>query len=250
MYKRWRYVGVYGPELMCCFGRVSIGGMPQSFWAVWDRERRELREHTRFSGRGVRLDGGRVRVRDRGVAIDLAFDEGAGIPIEVTSAHGDGRIWTRKRAGLRFTGSIAIDGRERAVSARGIVDDSAGHHARHTVWSWSAGVGELEDGSEVAWNLVDGVHDGPSGSERAIWIDGAPFEPPPVGFDVGLTCVRSQDGALALTCEHEATRRRDDNLLVVRSRYAQPFGTFSGILPAGRRLAHGHGVMEHHDVLW
>lgn len=244
--KRWRYVGVYGPELMCCFGVVSIGGLPQSFWAVWDRQARHLRERTRLSGRGVRLGDGRVRVRDRGVAIDLAFDERAGIPIEVTT----GEIWTRKRAGLRFTGSVVVDGREHTLVAPGIVDDSAGRHARHTVWSWSAGVGALEDGTPIAWNLVDGIHDGPTGSERAIWIDGRPFEPPPVTFDVGLTRVRSGDGALELACTHEASRRRDDNLGLVRSRYVQPFGTFIGTIPGGRHLAEGFGVMEHHDVHW
>ena len=245
-FKRWRYIGVYGPDLMCCFGVVSIAGLPQTFWAVWDREARELRERTRFSGRGVRLDPGRVRVRDRGVAIDLAFGERDGAAIEVTT----GDIWTRKRAALTFTGSVSIDGRERALVGPGIIDDSAGRHDRHTVWSWSAGVGTLEDGAPVAWNLVDGIHDGPTGSERAVWIDGVPYEPPPVTFDVGLTTVRTGDGALALACAHEASRRRDDNLGLVRSRYVQPFGTFAGTLPGGRRLVEGFGVMERHEARW
>jgi hypothetical protein len=248
--KRWRYIGVYGADLMLCFGEVSIGGLPQSFWAVWDRDARRLRERTRFRAGAVRLDGGRVRVRDRGVAIDLAFDERAGIPIEVTSSHGRSTIWTRKRAGLEFAGSVVLDGVERTLLARGVVDDSAGYHARHTEWSWSAGVGATGDGRALAWNLVTGVHDAPSGSERAIWIDGVPYEPPPVAFDAGLTEVASADGALALRCAHEAVRERDDNLLVMRSRYTQPFGTFSGVLPGGIRLAGGFGVMERHDVRW
>jgi hypothetical protein len=248
--KRWRYVGVFGPDLMCCFGRVSIGGLPQAFWAVWDREARRLHERTRFRAGAVRLDGGRVRVRDRGVAIDLVFDEHAGIPIEISSPHGRSTIWTRKRAGLEFAGSVVLDGVERTVVARGIVDDSAGYHARHTEWSWSAGVGTAADGRALAWNLVSGVHDAPSGSERAIWIDGVPYEPPPVAFDLALTEARSADGALALRCAHEAVRQRDDNLLLVRSRYTQPFGTFSGTLPGGIGLAEGFGVMEHHDVFW
>ena len=40
------------------------------------------------------------------------------------------------------------------------------------------------------------------------------------------------------------------NLLVMRSRYRQPFGTFTGTLPGGIELAEGYGVMEEHDVLW
>jgi hypothetical protein len=40
------------------------------------------------------------------------------------------------------------------------------------------------------------------------------------------------------------------NLIVMRSRYRQPFGTFAGELPGGLRLAEGYGVMEEHDVRW
>jgi hypothetical protein len=184
------------------------------------------------------------------VAIDLAFDEREGTPVEVVSSHGENRIWTRKHAGLRFAGSVVLDGRERTLVARGMIDDSAGYHARHTAWSWSTGVGIGAGGQQLAWNLVDGVHDGPSGSERAIWIDGIPYEPPPVAFDLALTEVKTADGALALHCRHEAVRRRDDNLGLIRSRYEQPFGTFSGVLPGGLRLTEGFGVMERHDVDW
>jgi hypothetical protein len=248
--KRWRYVGVYGPELMACFGTVSIAGLPQAFWAIWDREARVLRERTRFRSGAVRLDNGRVRVRDRGVAIDLVFDERAGAPVEVISDHGSSYIWTRKRAGVQFAGSVVIDGAERALIARGVVDDSAGYHARHTAWCWSAGVGVAEGGLDVAWNLVAGVHDAPAGSERAVWVDGIPAEAPPVSFDEPLTEVAAVDGSFALRCTVEAVRERDDNLGLLRSRYAQPFGAFAGTLPGGLRLEQGLGVMERHDVAW
>lgn len=248
--KHWRYIGVYGADLMCCFGTVAIGGLPQSFWAVWDRRERRLREQTRFRAGVVRLDGGRVRVRDRGVAIDLAFDERDGIPIAILSPHGGSYIWTRKRAGLHFAGSVVLDGVEHRLGARGVIDDSAGYHARHTEWSWSAGVGTADGGSAVAWNLVTGVHDAQAGSERAVWIDGAPVETGPVAFDVALTEVSAADGSVALRCAVEAVRERDDNLGLMRSRYAQPFGTFTGTLPGGLRLAEGFGVMERHDVVW
>ena len=39
------------------------------------------------------------------------------------------------------------------------------------------------DGRSVGWNLVAGINDPPERSERAIWIDGEPFEPGPVEFD-------------------------------------------------------------------
>ena len=37
-------------------------------------------------------------------------------------------------------------------------------------------------GRALAWNLVTGLHDGFAGSERAVWVDGEPAEPPPVAF--------------------------------------------------------------------
>jgi hypothetical protein len=47
-----------------------------------------------------------------------------------------------------------------------------------------------------------------------------------------------------------SARESNRNLVVLRNRYRQPFGEFSGTLPGGLALAEGHGVMEEHDVLW
>ena len=121
--KRWRYVGAYGPELMLCSITGRIGVVPFSWWAVWDGER--LRE-----GR-------------RGLKLEVS----GGAEIEVVSPHGRQYAWTRKRV-ARVRGSFG--------ELAGIVDESAGYHARHTAWRWSAGVGTLVSGEPVAWNLVDG----------------------------------------------------------------------------------------------
>jgi uncharacterized protein DUF2804 len=126
---------------------------------------------------------------------------------------------------------------------RGLVDQSAGYHARHTAWHWSAGVGTLASGEPVAWNLVDGVHDAPEASERTVWVAGEPREVGPVVFD-GLHGV----GGLRFTAVANRTHRQ--NRLVVRSYYEQPFGTFSGVLPGAGELREGWGVMERHEVAW
>jgi hypothetical protein len=57
-------------------------------------------------------------------------------------------------------------------------------------------------------------------------------------------------GVDALSFDSEAVRERHDNLLLIRSRYRQPFGTFRGELPGRIELAEGYGVMEDHDVWW
>jgi hypothetical protein len=208
--KRWSYVGAYGPELMLCAASGRVGVIPFSWWAVWDGER--LRE-----GKG-RLD------------VDI---EG-GAAIEVVSPHGDQYVWTRKLA-ARVRGAT--------FDLPGIVDQSAGYHARHTSWRWSAGVGTLASGEPVAWNLVEGVHDAPEASERTVWVAGEPREVPPVAFD-------DLRGVGGLRFEAVATRAKRENYLLIRSDYEQPFGIFSGELPGAGELRNGWGVMERHDVCW
>ena len=112
---------------------------------------------------------------------------------------------------------------------------------------WCAGVGSASDGRPLAWNLVTGINDPPEHSERAIWVSGVPVEPPPMLFN-GTAGVEFPGGA-HLSFTAEAERKRDDNMLVVRSRYRHLFGAFSGSLN-GIELAEGLGVMEEHDALW
>jgi Protein of unknown function (DUF2804) len=252
--KRWRYVGVYGPDLMLCVGHARVGPGRQSFWAVWDRAARRLHERTRLSGGGVRLGldrPGRVLVVDDGIEIDLTLEEVDGV--ETICPNGGAYAWTRKQGGVRAHGTVRVRSGERTVDARAVIDDSAGYHARDTAWRWCAGVGRAEDGRSVAWNLVAGINDPPQHSERTVWVNGAPVEVGPVAhFAADLGAVATDDG-VDLRFASEAVRERRENLLLVRSEYRQPFGTFSGALPSAAgplALAEGYGVMEQHTARW
>ncbi len=241
--KAWRYVGVFGPELMLCVASVRVGRFRQSFWAVWDRGAGRLYEHTAIGAGGVHLGYGTAVVEDRELGLELAFTEGPGV--ETVCASGDGYAWTRKQGGVIAGGTIALGGeRSRAFAGRAVIDDTAAYYERHTRWRWSAGVGTASDGRQVAWNLVDGVNDPPRNSERSVWVDGVASEPGPVRFADDLSSVGD------LRFAEEAVRERHENRLLVRSRYRQPFGTFSGTLPGGVALGEGWGVMEDHDVWW
>ncbi len=241
--KAWRYIGAYGPELMLCVASVRVGRARQSFWAVWDREAERLHERTWLSAGGVRLAPGSVQVTDGRATLALAFQETGGI--ETVCPSGAGYAWTRKQGGLAVTGSVDLgDGRQRAIAARGLVDDTSAYYERHTRWRWCAGVGTDVDGRGLAWNLVSGVNDPTQNSERTVWVDGVAREVGPVTIAPGL------DAAGDLRFHAEAIRAHRQNLLLVRSRYRQPFGTFSGTLPDGSRLAKGFGVMEDHDAWW
>jgi Protein of unknown function (DUF2804) len=241
--KAWRYVGVFGPELMICAAAVRIGPARQSFWAIWDRTSRRLYERTSFGRGGVSLPPGRVEVSAGGFRLSLALGENAGV--ESVCRSDAQYAWTRKQGGIRASGTLVMpDGRVRAVRSRAVVDDTAAYYGRHTCWRWSAGVGTAIDGRALAWNLVEGVNDPVTGSERTVWVDGEPVEVPPARFDADLR------GVGELRFDAEAIRQHRQNLGVVRSRYRQPFGTFSGRLPDGSELSCGYGVMEEHDVWW
>lgn len=269
MRKRWRYVGAYCDELMLCAARVRVGPFGQTFWAVWDRGERKLYERTVMrmpgargevwsedgSGSGVTYapqDGALTQIRSDhpeagAVAGKLRLHGGNWAESVCPNGEG-GYVWTRKRADVRVDVDMKVGERHIRCEARGIEDESAGYHPRHTVWDWSAGAGVLRDGRRVGWNLVAGVNDPPERSERAIWVDGEPFEPAPVRFD-GLDAITFAGGArLDFTAEAERSASEDRRLL--RYFYRQPFGTFRGTLPGGLELDRAMGVMEHQDALW
>ena len=249
--KRWRYVGVFGPEVMLCAAEVRVGPAAQRFWALAQPDGR-LVGRTALLGRGgVRMEGSRVTMRGERVAFELEVDAAGGpVAVESVSPNGAaGYVWTRKRAGAAVRGTVRVDGDWRPVRAEAVIDETAGYHQRHTTWCWCAGVGRTTDGVTVAWNLVTGVNDDPRASERTVWIDGRPAEVGPVSFAAGLSAVRFAEGG-ALRLAPWSERIHDARLGPLRSRYRAPFGTFTGALPGAGRLAEGYGVMEEHEAWW
>jgi hypothetical protein len=276
--KTWRYAAAFADEVMACAGRVHVGPLAQTFWAVVDREERRIWERTRMLLPGARgevwtehLGGEEVveELGDQGV-LDYAPDEGSLVRIDgrgrgaevraflrfgegkwaesVCPTEEDNYVWTRKRADVPVECDIRAGGRRWRLQARGMEDESAGYHPAHTVWSWSAGVGRATDGRSVGWNLVQGINDPIERSERAIWIDGEPFEPGPVEFD-GLDGIYFEDGT-RLDFGAECERSKEENRLIVRYAYRQPFGHFTGTMPGDIELERGAGVMEFHDARW
>ena len=235
--KRWRYVGVFAPELMLCAARAEVGPLGQSFWVMWDREGRRHDARTSLRPGSREVTHGRSDARDRlaGPAREPAARRGAADRNDLPE---------RLRLGLdpeasRRAGRGHGRGRRGAAgrsSARGIDDESAGYHQRHTSWRWSAGVGRAGTAaaSPGTWSRESTIR--PTRSERAIWVDGEPSEPAPVLF-------RGMDGDRPAPAGTPRLRRRvgharDENFLLVRSRYRHRFGSFSGSL-GGLRLAEG-----------
>jgi len=227
MHKAWTWVGAFGPDLMLCAASARIGPVRSAWWAVWDGRR--LHERTYRRSRPVEATPERVRVDG---VLDLVVEPGA--PWAARSRE----MWTRKRP-ARVHGTAL----GRPVDLSGLVDESAGRHPRTMSWWWSAGAGVSADGRAVTWNLVEGLHDGVEGSERAVWLDGAPQHVAPLPFH-GL------DGVGDLCFNAVAARSRREDLLLIASDYEQPFGSFAGSLPVAGELRSAWGVMERHRVRW
>ncbi|HWK28543.1 MAG TPA: DUF2804 family protein [Solirubrobacter sp.] len=220
LHKSWCWAGAFGPDMMLCVAAARVGPLRRSWWAVWDGALREGTRGVSVSASGAVVPG----------ALALTFERGRSV--EVTT----GPAWTRKTP-LRVTGTVGA----RTIDLPGLLDESAGRHARRTAWRWAAGAGTAASGAAVVWNLVAGLHDG-AVSERTVWVDGEPHPVGPLPFH-GLDGV----GELAFTAV--ATRAKRENYLVLASDYEQPFGAFSGSLPVAGAVR-GHGVMERHEALW
>jgi hypothetical protein len=249
--KRWRWVGAFADNLIVFAAIVQVGPAAMTFWGIWDRERRRLWESTRRDVPGrrreVSMPGRSVRVRAGSIQFELELDEG--FPIECMCPNGEGGYsWTRKAAGMPVRGEVRIGRRANELDGLGVVDDSAGYHRRYTSWKWSAGVGAARDGRKIAWNLVTGINDPPSSSERTIWVAGEPMEPGPVHFQ-GLESIHFEDESrLHFTAETQRTHHEGIPLLA-RSDYEAPFGRFGGSLN-GLPVESALGVMEAHDAIW
>jgi hypothetical protein len=244
--KQWRYVGIWTRDICLCAGSVKVGPLALEFWAVWFRANRRYIERTRFLTGRVKLPERRLIVKDGAVSIDIELEEDNGF--EVVTPYGQGYIWTRKQL-IPARGTVRIGGEVRQVNATAFIDDNAGYHPRRITWKWSGGIGIDTKGREVAWNVIVGYNDVPPNSENTIWIEGVAREVGRVSFAQDLSAITFAEGG-SIHFQQEAVRARRDNLLIIRSDYAQPVGVFTGTLPGGIELSEAYGVMERQDALW
>jgi hypothetical protein len=244
--KQWRYISFWSSEFLICVAGIEVGPVRQEFWGVWDRQGKQLWEKTRLYPKAVKMRPNGVQVQEKEVAIDLDFTENSGF--EVVTPVGHAYTWTRKQL-LPTTGTVRLGGKTHTLNGTMLIDDNAGYHPRHTRWQWSGGAGKATTGEEIGWIVIVGLNDDPQVSEQTVWVNGVPRQVGPVQFADDLSSLSFSEGT-HLTFTQEAVRQRNDNLLLVRSAYAQPFGSFHGTLPGGLEIAEAYGVMEWHDAVW
>lgn len=283
MEKRWQYVFVATPEMMLAMAVVDCGYLSSGICAVFDRGSRRLLVDdnpvlpplcaqvgeepaegmsARLLGPRIRArlqrSGGRVSIAARWAhaGIDLQLDANRAPP-PVTAIAGlgaEGRFDVTQKSAL-----VPAEGEVRAGNARFPVrgqlaglDYSHGFFPRDTAWRWAFASGRA--GSHLlALNLSEGLLEGEG--ENVLWIDGEPQATGPVRFTfdretpLGAWRVQNARGDLDLVFRPEGHRSQDIDLRLIRSRYLQPFGTFSG--HAGDVAVDGlPGVTEDHQARW
>ena len=234
--KRWRYLGVYRPDVMLCVGDARVAGVPQRWWAV------ALPDGTLLEGsRGIELSAERAFVRG---VLDLKLDEPAGV--EVVSPHGRSYIWTRKHAPVEVRGRAERSGPRLGARRRRRLRRRVGRVPRPA--HGLAMVGRPRAGPRTG------------GAWRGTWSTGCTTRRRRASAPSGSTAspARFRTRSLRRTSARSAglrfrewsARESRMNRVLMRNSYRQPFGEFSGELPCGLRLAEGYGVMEEHDVRW
>jgi Protein of unknown function (DUF2804) len=168
---------------------------------------------------------------------------------------------TQKRAALPARGTLRI-GRRRLPLDGGVagVDYTNGLLARNTRWRWAMMNGRLPDGTPIGLNLVEGINDvNAACNENALWLgdelhplERARFRPGAFPASDAWR-VETDDGSVELRFEPIYTHRDERDLKIVRSRFLQPLGLFSGTVHVrGRSLVIRDlgGVTEEQDIVW
>jgi hypothetical protein len=285
--KKWCWIGIASDEVWISLGVVRTGYATSAFAFVFDLASRRMLADVTVVGppraakvtddlhaEGVlaRFDFGRssvalerreratseLRARFVGLSLDVAFEETSAPPAisAITQLGPSLASATEKRVLMQVHGAAVVNGRRIALSngALGGYDYTQGTMPRHTRWKWAFAMGRAKDGAPVAFNVVQGfVGEAECAAFRASGVH--PLHEPRFEFDLEhpeRPWQLAGDG-MALAFDVGAIHRQNTNLVLVRSRFLQPVGTFRGTLRVDGRDVEVDGlpgVVEDQDLVW
>jgi hypothetical protein len=204
--------------------------------------------------RGTTLD---LRARIGELELDAAVDEQTGPPaITAIARLGDGLVnGTEKRALLAVRGLARVGQREVVLDAGTAgYDYTHGLLPRHTQWRWAFALGKAKSGEPFGFNVVQGFV-GEAECAAFLGSEVVPIAEPRFELDVNepMKPWRLVGDGIDLAFRPGGVHAQHTNLVVVKSRFVQPVGTFRGTMRvAGREVAIENlpGVVEDQDVLW
>ncbi|HUY64589.1 MAG TPA: DUF2804 domain-containing protein [Acidimicrobiales bacterium] len=278
-WKRWHYVSITGPEVILAVAVVDLGWAGSCFTYLFDRRQGRLLADlsmTAPGGRGITVagpsgggaltecrsrrlfvqlrgeDGGRWRLEARSPActVDATLVETDAGPTMCAVAPVPGGVadCTHKTPALAVEGLASAGGvRFDLHGATGALDHTSGLLARTTSWRW-ASAGDRRS----AFNLTEGFT---APVENVLWHEGQVQALGPVQFAFDPRrpqapwAITGPSGSVDLEFVPEGIRASDVRLVVARSRYVQPVGTFRGTV-GGVRIEAMAGVTEDHLARW
>lgn len=283
--KRWVYAAVSTEELWISLAIVRTGYAATAFAFAYDLVGKRMLlddtvlgptpsarvgDHFHAPGEVARFAMGKTRllmsrgpsgldvhVRMRDLALDATLDERAGPPaITAIAPLGDGLVdATEKRALLAVKGVARCGSREVSLDgAIGGYDYTHGLLPRHTTWRWAYAMGKTIAGEPFGFNVVQGFVGEPECAaflgERVL-----PIAEPRFDFDVRdpMKPWHLRGDGIDLAFAPGGVHAQTTNLVLVKSRFVQPVGTFAGTMRVdGRDVAVSGlpGVVEDQDVLW
>lgn len=282
--KRWVYAAVTTRDLYLAVAVVHLGYAASAFAYAYDGASRRILARRSWMGapqaasvrrtaagesiaswwthdawirlapaEGLEVDAGDFR-------LDVELDAKAAPPaIGAVARVAPGRYdATEKRALLAARGTLRVGGRTLSLDG-GLAgyDFTSGLLARHTRWRWGFALGWTQGGEPFGLNLVQGFV---GEAECAAWwrSELVPLAEGELRFDERRPAspwrVRTVDGAADLTMTPGTVHEERKNLLLVRSRFAQPCGAWSGAIALEGRsplvIDRALGVTEDQDVTW
>jgi len=285
--KRWIYVGIATRDLYVGVGIVRLGYAANAFAYVYDARARAMIAHRKATGphfrasvddeaaagRAARFDSGGARLvferRGRVDALDVRMP-GLEIAATLDASHappamgaiadlGGGSVdATEKRALLEVTGEVRVGAHKTSLDgAIGGYDYTHGLLPRVTRWRWAFILGRAKSGERVAANLIEGF----TGEVECVaWVEDELFALGEGRFDfnpgkpLDPWRVRTADGALDVVLTPGGMHSDRTNLGVIRSRFVQPAGVYTGTLRLPGRddlvLDRALGVAEDQHVVW
>lgn len=236
-------------------------------WRIDARLRSPLARATIREARG--RETLELEVSSRALDLRATLDVGAGAPgLTAIAPIRGGRVnVTEKRALAPIRGSARVgDTHVELDGGYGGVDLTVGLLARETRWNWAFFMGETTSGEPIAMNLVEGFVGAPEcglfGASRVDRLAEGRFELPGRADTqspnerarvLAPWRIRTSDEACDLVFTPIGVHDESLDLGVLRSRFVQPIGTFSGTVRRGGttlRLLDVPGVVEDQDVRW
>ncbi len=290
-HKKWIYSFVATPEIIALGAIADLGYASNAFFLVADRRARSILIDRGFAGlprpfahvNDFPADGMRAHFRLPGLRVEARGEAGAyhqrvqasgmlwlgelatqgAPPLTLTApVPGGGANFTQKWAALEARGQLEVGSLSFDLKGGvGGVDYTNGLLARHTAWRWAFACGRLDDGTRVGLNLTHGFNEAPGISENALFVGDQLL---PLGrahfswnknHPLAPWHCSTQDGdtAVDLAFEPIGAHREARDWRIVRSRFVQPVGHFSGTLKVRGRVHHVKdlaGVTEDQDIVW